>query len=201
MSLLQLLTLPAHSKGFTAIPDTITDTESSPPHKTPRRDADSDSPSAARGSNRANQPIKIQVIGTTRRSKPPRPSLSLRQCIGRLLSRDDTNTLPPSEAIYSECFSVVCVSNTGEGLYEDLKVELEKAVISLRQELLVTPKPPPVTKPGDGDVAAAKVAGPWIKKFVETCQWFEDKVVSTLYSQLPLRVDEHCLQRLCFSRF
>ncbi|KAJ7899955.1 Cullin-4B [Mycena olivaceomarginata] len=187
MSLLQLLTLPAHSKGFTAIPDTITDTESSPPHKTPRRDADSDSPSAARGSNRANQPIKIQVIGTTRRSKPPRPSLSLRQCIGRLLSRDDTNTLPPSEAIYSECFSVVCVSNTGEGLYEDLKVELEKAVISLRQELLVTPKPPP--------------------KFVETCQWFEDKValLQSLLTYLDqvyvLRAQVPTIRKLAFSLF
>ncbi|KAF7367229.1 CULLIN-2 domain-containing protein [Mycena sanguinolenta] len=198
-SVLQLLTLPAHSKGFTAIPDSITTTESYPPTKTPRLDGDSDSPSAARGSNRTNQPIKIQVIGTTtQRSRTPRASLSLQQCIRRLLTRDNGGGLPATfEAIYNECFSVVCVSNAGEGLYATLKLELEQVVSSLCRELLSLPKTTPTLKSSpesdDADVAAASVAKEWINKFVKTCKEFEGKVA--LLQSLLTYLDQVYVQR------
>ncbi|KAJ6519453.1 Cullin-4B [Mycena sanguinolenta] len=198
-SVLQLLTLPTHSKGFTAIPDSITATDSHPPHKTPRLDGDSDSPSAARGSARANQPIKIKVIGTTtQRSRAPRAPLSLQQCIRRLLMRDNGGGLPATcEAIYNECFSVVCVANTGEGLYATLKLELEQVVSSLCNGLLSLPKTTPSTKPGPdsdtADVTAAVVAGEWITKFVETCKWFEKKVA--LLQSLLTYLDQVYVQR------
>jgi len=193
---LQLLTLPAHSKGFTAIPDSITDTESSPPHKTPRRDADSDSPSAARGSARANQPIKIQVVGTTQRTKAPRSTpLGLKQCISRLLMRDSGGSLPATfEAIYSECFSVVCVLNTGEDLYTNLKLELERAVGSLCRELLSARKAILGPKSDDEKVAGeAEIAAMWLNKFVETCKWFEKQVA--LLQSLLTYLDQVYVQR------
>ncbi|KAJ7456611.1 Cullin family-domain-containing protein [Mycena latifolia] len=165
MSVLQLLTLPVNSKGFTALPHSITDTEpSSPPHKTPRRETDSDSPSAARASNaRADQPIKIQVVGTSLRPRAP-PSNSLQKYIKRILSRDSGSGagLPSYEDIYNECLSVVCVLNTGEGLYESLKLELEQSVTCLSKELLKENK-------ANGET--------WLKKFVGACQWFETQVV------------------------
>ncbi|KAF8213470.1 Cullin family-domain-containing protein [Mycena galopus ATCC 62051] len=163
-SVLQLLTLPAHSKGFTAIPDSITDTDSHPPHKTP--------------------PYKIQIIGTTtQRSRAPKSSLSLPQCIKQLLMRVGGALPATSEAIYSECFSVVCVLNAGEDLYAALKLELEKTALSLyRDELAKFPKTTCSSKPSiqsdSADVAAKEVAGAWIKKFVEICEWFEEKVLA-----------------------
>ncbi|KAF7339993.1 CULLIN-2 domain-containing protein [Mycena venus] len=204
-SVLQLLTLPSHSKGFTAIPDSITDTESSPPHKTPRRDADSDSPSAARGSARANQPIKIQVVGATQRNKARSNVPSLQQCIRRLFMRETGGVLPAtSETIYSECFSVVCVLNTGEGLYATLKLELEQAVSLLCRGLLAEPKTTPGTK-SDND--AKDQAALWINKFVETCKWFEKQV--TLLQSLLTYLDQvyvpraqvPTIRKLAFSLF
>ncbi|KAJ7275413.1 Cullin-4B [Mycena haematopus] len=190
-SVLQLLTLPAHSKGFTAIPNSITVTGSHPP---PLRD-DSDSP---RGSTRANQPIKIQVIGTTTQRKAPKAALSLQQCIRRLLMRENEGGLPATfEAIYSECYSIVCVLNTGEGLYASLKLELEQAINSLCKELLSVPKTIPSPKPGtesdDADVAAAQVAGIWVNQFVEACKWFEEKVA--LLQSLLTYLDQFYVQR------
>ncbi|KAJ7655191.1 Cullin-4B [Mycena polygramma] len=183
-SVLQLLTLPVNSKGFTAIPDSISDAEQSPPHKTPRRDADSDSPSAARAATaRATQPIRIQVAGTNRLSKAPRTN-TLQQCIKRVLTRDRDSPLPTTyEGIYSDCFFVVCDLNTGEGLYATLKLELEQAVSSLSQALLSQG-----AKSDDPDVAAN-----WVKNFVEVCQWFETQVA--LLQSLLTYLDQVYVQR------
>ncbi|KAJ7693671.1 Cullin-4B [Mycena rosella] len=161
MSVLQLLTLPANSKGFTALPHSITDTEPShSPHKTPRRATDSDSPSAARAAARTNQPIKIQVVGTSIRNKAPRSS-TLRTCIKHILTRDDESQFTYTfEDIYNECLSVVCVLNTGEGLYQNLKLELEQSVSRLTKKLLSTDK----------------AAETWLNTFVGECKWFETQV-------------------------
>ncbi|KAJ6574719.1 Cullin-4B [Mycena capillaripes] len=163
-SVLQLLTLPVNSKGFTAIPESIAESS-------PRREADSNSPSATRSATaRANQPVKIQVAETSHRKKAPR-SNTLQQCIKRLLTRGHSDESLPAtyEAIYSDCFSVVCVSNTGEGLYATLKLELEQAVSFLSRELLSETRK---KAPGDETDAAAS----WVKKFVEICTWFETQV-------------------------
>lgn len=159
-SVLQLLALPVTSTGFTALPDTI----SEPSHR-------------AGANNRGNQPIKIQVHGTSNRNKAPRPN-NLQQCIKRVLDRNNSDGLPATyEAIYNDCLNVVCVLNTGEGLYASLKLELEQAVSRLSKELL----------------SEKKDHGPWLKKFVGACKWFETQVVrafstcSTWYSLLSRR--------------
>ncbi|KAJ6604271.1 Cullin family-domain-containing protein [Mycena vulgaris] len=165
-SVLQLLALPVNSKGFTALPHSIADTEpSSPPHKAPRRDTDSDSPSAARAAanTRANQPIKIQVVGTSLRNRAPRSS-TIHQCIKRILSLDsDDGKLSAMiyEDIYNECRSAVCVLDAGESLYQKLKLELEQSVSRLSKNL--TEK-----NHGPGQI--------WLKQFVEACVWFETQV-------------------------
>ncbi|KAJ7169497.1 Cullin family-domain-containing protein [Mycena filopes] len=155
-SVLQLLSLPANSKGFTAVPDSITNA------------AHSDSSSPARASNRANQPVKIQITGelTVARSSTTR-QISLQQIIKRLLTRDGGGLPAPYETIYGECFSVVCVQNTGEGLYTHVKLELEQAISRLLQEMLSWAR-----KPDDTDVAAI-----WISNFVAVCKRFETQVV------------------------
>ncbi|KAK7064545.1 CULLIN-2 domain-containing protein [Favolaschia claudopus] len=176
-SVLQLLSLPAHSTGFTAIADSINDTtDSSPPHKTPRLTGDSDSPSAARGSSKPNQPVRIQVIGGTERPKAQKPRPILPQSIRQLLSRESPVDAT-FEAIYNECFSAVCVANTGENLYGTLKLELEQAISVLCRQLLAARKTAPSTKSGhDLDVEAAEEAANWLTKFVADCQWFEEQV-------------------------
>ncbi|KAJ7042628.1 Cullin family-domain-containing protein [Mycena alexandri] len=172
-SVLQLLTLPANSKGFTAIPQSITDTE-------PSRNSQSD-PLSPRGSS---QPVKIQITGqaSTGRSNSTRPNLQ--QIIKRLLTRNNDSLPATYEAIYGECFSVVCVQNTGEGLYTNLKLELEQAVSRrLSKDLSSLTK-----KTDDADVAVA-----WIKEFVETCKWFETQVA--LLESLLTYLDQVYIQR------
>ncbi|KAJ7785913.1 Cullin-4B [Mycena metata] len=185
-SVLQLLTLPAHSKGFTALPHSITGTE-------PSRNSQSDGPSA-RGSN---QPVKIQITGqpSTGRSNSTPPNLQ--QVIRRLLTRNNDSLPATYEAIYGECFSVVCVQNTGEGLYTNLKLELEQAVSrGLAQDLLS------LKKADDTDVAVA-----WIKEFVETCKWFETQVallesLLTYLDQVYVRrAQVLSIRKLAFSLF
>ncbi|KAJ7081972.1 Cullin family-domain-containing protein [Mycena crocata] len=197
-SLLQLLNLPAKSKAFTALPDSITDIDSSPPTKTPRRDNDSDSPSAARNTNtRANQPIKIQVVGSeaSRRHNASR-TVSLQQCIKRLLARDNEGLQTTYESIFSECLSVVCVFNTGEALYATLKLELEQFVSRLTNQLL-----------SDKKVDDLNSAGTWVNKFVVTCNGFETKVallesLLTYLDQVYIRRGQlPSIRQLAFSLF
>lgn len=185
-SVLQLLTLPVSSNGFTALPHSIADFEPSSAHKTPRRATDSDSPSAAKAAHtRANQPTKIQVVGSSHRSNAPRPN-TLQQCIKHILTRDSVDPrLPTHEAIYSECMSAVCVLGTGEGLYQTLKLQLEQSVSRLSKELLSEKK-----DHGPGAI--------WINKFVNACKWFETQVVRALQTDLRW---SSLLPRLCFSLF
>ncbi|KAJ7462758.1 Cullin family-domain-containing protein [Mycena galericulata] len=117
-SVLQLLSLPVNSAGFTALPDTIT-------------------PEHSHRNNNANQPIKIQVLasGTSQRNRPARPN-ALQQCIKRVLARDGSELPTTFETIYNDCRSVVSELNTGEALYATLKLELEQSVSRLSKELL-----------------------------------------------------------------
>jgi cullin-4 len=152
---LQLLSLPAISNGFTALPHSISDTESN----TSRRDRDNDSRGANVG---VNQPIKIQVVGASVVPSAPR-SNTLQQCIKRILARDSGDgKLPVTyEDIYSQCLAAVCVLNTGESLYQTLKLELEQSVSRLATEL-------------KNDLNPAQI---WLKNFVDVCEWFETQVV------------------------
>ncbi|KAJ7770835.1 Cullin family-domain-containing protein [Mycena maculata] len=173
-SLLQLLTLPVNSKGFTALPDTITVEPS-------------------RADIRANQPIKIQVVGTSNLNKPRRNNLQ--QCVRRVLARDNSQGLPATyEDIYNQCLSVVCVLDTGEGLYTTLKLELEQSVSRLSTELLSDQK-----AHGPGAV--------WLKKFVGACRWFETQVallgsLLTYLDQVYVRrAQVPSIRQLAFSLF
>ena len=82
-----------------------------------------------------------------------------------LLDKQGRDNLPAAyEYIYRACRSVVDVYNRGEGLYETLKLELEKCVGSLAKELI--------------QVKAGEVE--WLLPFNATCAWFEKQTVGHL---------------------
>ena len=69
--------------------------------------------------------------------------------------------LPGSyERIYSACR--VCVVHRGEGLFDALKIEVEKCVVDVAKRLQSDPKQ----------------GVQWLNTFVEACEWFEGQVVS-----------------------
>ncbi|KAJ7225886.1 Cullin-4B [Mycena pura] len=184
-SVLQLLTLPANSNGFTVLPDLIADIQ-------PRRDSAADSFSAA---PRANQPVKIRVVGSSHRTKGPKID-KLQQCIRLILTRDHVGLPAPYEAVYSDCFSAVCVMNKGEDRYEVLKQELGVSVSRLSAELL-----------SETEVHDFNSAGKWIESFVAACQWFETQVallqsLLTYLDQVYVRRTQvPTIHRLAFSIF
>ncbi|KAJ6575503.1 Cullin repeat-like-containing domain protein, partial [Mycena sp. CBHHK59/15] len=140
---------------------------SSPPHKALRRDADVDSPSAARAAHRTNQPVKIQLIGDLPNHTANNSLRSnIYQCIKVLLTKENMHALPATyENIYNDCLWMVCVLNQGEGIYEKLRLELEQTVSRLSKEL------------NDSD-KADKV---WIREFVKSCEWFETQLAFSFF--------------------
>ncbi|KAJ7630579.1 Cullin family-domain-containing protein [Roridomyces roridus] len=171
----QLLTLPVHSTGFTALPDTL----NPEPHK-----------SKVRG----NQPTTIHVHGTSPQLAPSRPS-TLQLSIRRALARDNARGLSATfEDVYNDCFSVVCVRNEGQSLYETLQGELEQSVTRLSRELLSDK-----ATHGPGDI--------WLKGFVGGCRWFEGQVallesLLTYLDQVYVkRAQVASIRQLAFSLF
>ncbi|KII86249.1 hypothetical protein PLICRDRAFT_55976 [Plicaturopsis crispa FD-325 SS-3] len=171
--IISLLTLPQTSKGFTALRSTVVDNgtdhrSESPPRKTPRLSADSDSTSSRSRKQKNNEkrgPITIHIDGEPVKRAPDSINdplfAQVRGCIRMLLQKDGTDVLPATyEGIYSACRSIVCISNRGEGLYENLKIEIEQCAVRLARSL--------------SDDKATGVE--WIKVFNDACGWFERQV-------------------------
>ena len=79
-----------------------------------------------------------------------------------LLAKGTADPLPASyERIYSACQAVVCNAQKGEGIYEYLKMQMERSFDVLRKDLL-----------SDQRVGVA-----WLEPFIQTCEWFEKQVV------------------------
>ncbi|KAH9836648.1 Cullin-domain-containing protein [Rhodofomes roseus] len=200
-----LLSLPKTSKAFNALPAvgaSEREGSASPLHKVPRLDRDSDSASASRsraGAADAGGRITIKISGTP--IKPPtvtgRPGdkdfALVTRSVRALLDKQNKDGLPVAyEYIYRACRSAVDVYNRGEGLYENVKLELEKCVGSLAKELLQN--------------TAGKVE--WLLDFNEICAWF-DKQTAILQSVLTYldrvylvrKKDSPSIKRLVFNLF
>ena len=86
----------------------------------------------------------------------------VRQTIRILLERGTAEKLPATyEKIYAACQAVVCNARKGEGLYDSLKLEMERCLGSLLRGLLDTPQ--------TGIV--------WLDPFIQACEWFDKQVV------------------------
>ncbi|TFK63076.1 Cullin-domain-containing protein [Pluteus cervinus] len=99
----------------------------------------------------------------------------LRKCITILLTKDSPEPLPATyEAIYRACQSVVTISANGEGLYDRLKIELERCLTRLVEELMNSPGQRGASMNVDGENHGSVE---WLGQFVQICQWFEDQIV------------------------
>jgi len=88
----------------------------------------------------------------------------LGQCIRIILNKNSSDVLPTSyEGIYNACQSVVAISHLGRDLYNTLKLELEKSIGNLANELCLS----------------AEIDTGWIIFFNETFKWFEKQIVSS----------------------
>ncbi|KAF8879952.1 Cullin-4B [Infundibulicybe gibba] len=142
-----LLSLPQTSTGFSSIRATVIDST----HEGSRRDQ-----------HRA--PIKVPIIGSY--VAPPingsEPFALVKRCISIILTKDTTDVLPATyEGIYNACRAVVTVANNGEGLYQALKLELEKSMGRTAKEL---------------SEASAADGIDYITYFVSLCEWFESEI-------------------------
>lgn len=89
----------------------------------------------------------------------------LGQCIRIILNKTSPDILPASyEAIYNACQSVVLISDLGHDLYDTLKLELEKSIGSLANDLL----------------ASAENDTSWIISLNEAFKWFENQIVCSI---------------------
>ncbi|KAI0700482.1 Cullin-domain-containing protein [Cytidiella melzeri] len=166
-----LLTLPS-SKAFSSFRLSSVGVveqprSNSPPRKTPRLAADSDSASASRsrlnddndaGAVESKGPIVLKLQGAPVISRSPNLYESqfniLRGSIRALLDNTHVGGLPAShQQLYTACRAVVCEAQRGEGLYENVKISLEQCV---------------------GRTSGAQ----WLQPFVEACEWFEKRVQS-----------------------
>ncbi|OBZ79494.1 Cullin-4 [Grifola frondosa] len=148
-----LLTLPKVSSAFTALPSSaISVTEPG-------------SRATSGGRRPDSRGLIVRVLGL-----PIKPAVEsrgdsdfalVRRCVRVLLTKDGDDKLPATyEQIYRTCKSVVCDHGKGEGLYENVKLELEKCVGALASSLL---------RDGRGSVS-------WLIPFIESCAWFEKQV-------------------------
>jgi cullin-4 len=77
----------------------------------------------------------------------------------------DNKHLPASyESVYNACRTVVTVSGKGDGLYDNLRMSLEKCAGELGKELL----------------NEKRRGVKWVVAFNEICAWFGAKVVSVV---------------------
>ncbi|TFY64269.1 hypothetical protein EVG20_g6008 [Dentipellis fragilis] len=177
--IMSLLTLsdPSESDAFRALrPSAVDEFKSaSPPRKVARLDTDSDSGSASRSRAAVaayrtpvypttTGPVRVRVVGE--QMKPPSKRdpgemiNKLRRCIKVILTRGLLEKTPPNEEIYTLCQYVVQWADGGASLAGHLKMELERCVGTLQRELF-------------GDIAEGSA---WLRPFVETCSWFEERV-------------------------
>ncbi len=66
------------------------------------------------------------------------------------------------ETIYSSCRAVVTAAHLGEGLYDNVKQEIERCVGTLARSL----------------IDEGRQGVQWLAYFNDTCEWFEKQVVS-----------------------
>lgn len=155
-----LLSLPKTSSAFTTLKPTILD---------------------SKDSSRPTGLITIQITGDQRKLRfliihiyyihtdpVGKPSVDhasfplIKRCLKVILTRDSDETCPcTNEVMYAACRSIVTVLNKGEGLYDTLKMELERSVARLATDL----------------TASSETGINWIVEFVKVCKWFESRVV------------------------
>ncbi|KAI0719069.1 Cullin-4B [Cerioporus squamosus] len=181
-----LLTLPQTSKAFSKLsvqpqgPSSATSTRdtsrsASPPRKIARLDYASDAHSASASSYRAGiaepadkrGPIVLQVVGHPIK---PAPASAIdadyalvRRSINALLNSEnlDKPVLPATyDRISRACRAVVAEAGRGEGLYDIVKMELERCVGTVEKKL----------------VNAPEKSVEWLGPFTKRCAWFEERV-------------------------
>ncbi|KAI0078540.1 Cullin-domain-containing protein [Panus rudis PR-1116 ss-1] len=172
-----------------------------PPRKTPRLDADSDSASASRsraqGGSGSSSRIVIPIVGSELRvpaeSAFDKDYALVRRSIKVILTKGTTERLPATYAeIYTACRGIVCVQKKGEGMYEALKLEVERCVGELARFLVYE---------GSENIA-------WVIPFIEVCVWFEKQValLESLLAYLDrVYIHEHqelkSIHNLCYDQF
>ncbi|KAI0358895.1 Cullin-4B [Trametes cingulata] len=211
-----LLTLPQTSKAFSALPaqpqaaGTAASTRdssrsASPPRKIARLDPASDA--ALASSSRVagavesaadkRGPIVLRVVGhpikPTAESTNEADYTLVRRTIRMLLTPGETGALPATyDRISRACRAAVSEAGRGEGLYDAVKMELERCVGTIERELL----------------NESRKGVEWLVPFTEACAWFEKQVgllqsllayLDTLYvaeqTQLP------SIKRLAYTMF
>jgi len=99
--------------------------------------------------------------------KPALPQTQLallHRCIRIILTKEHPEIIPTTyETIYNACRSIVLVADKGEGLYDTLKLELERCTGQLSKILTQL------------DVKGIE----WIGHFVDVCEWFNTQTVCT----------------------
>ena len=90
----------------------------------------------------------------------------VRRSIKVLLTPENMDERPALPATYDRiaraCRAVVAEAGRGEGLYDVVKMELERCVGTIEKRL----------------VTASEKSVEWLKPFTESCGWFEQQVVS-----------------------
>ncbi|OSD05750.1 Cullin-domain-containing protein [Trametes coccinea BRFM310] len=182
-----LLTLPQTSKAFSALPAQAGKTSTrdssrsaSPPRKIARLDAASDAASAT--SSRVagvvepaadrRAPIVLRVVGHPVKPTPDAVKEAdytlVRRTIRMLVTPGETGTLPATyDRIYRACRAAVTEAGKGEGLYDAVKMELERCVGTIERTL----------------ANESRKSVEWLVPFTEACAWF-DKQVGLLQSLL-----------------
>ncbi|OSX68038.1 hypothetical protein POSPLADRAFT_1064405 [Postia placenta MAD-698-R-SB12] len=182
-----LLSLPSTSNAFTALsgPNVAEAGSASPPRKVARLATDSDSASASRS--------RLVVIRPYPESRADEDSRLLKRCLRVLLVKDCRDALPATyEEIYRACRAVVCVHGRGEGLYGDVRLELERCIGSLSASLLEN-------QAQETD---------WLLPFIEVCVWFERQAnllqsVLTYLDRIyvPTRKEAASVRQLAYNLF
>ncbi|KZT09051.1 Cullin-4B [Laetiporus sulphureus 93-53] len=171
-----ILSLPktsdAFSAAFTSSTHVADPGSASPPRKMARLDVDSDSASTSRSraSSRPQPregggPVVIKFIGLAAQpstsAQGDRDFALVKRSIRVLLSKDSRDVLPATyDQIYRACRSAVCVHGRGEGLYENVRLELERCIGGLANGLL----------------QSRAEAVEWLVAFNDVCAWFERAV-------------------------
>ncbi|KAG9223485.1 hypothetical protein CCMSSC00406_0006977 [Pleurotus cornucopiae] len=174
-----LLTLPQTSNGLTSFKSSVTgnNDDELTARKAPRLESDLDSASASRTSKGAPSastgPFQIKLVGYNVEQPLARDSfVLLKRCLRVLLSKNPTEypELPLSYVgIYDMCRAMVCDAELGDGLYEDVILEVEKCFGALLTQL---------------DAEQEHIQ--WLSNFVECCAWFEKQIalLSSLFTYL-----------------
>ncbi|KZP32792.1 hypothetical protein FIBSPDRAFT_882127 [Athelia psychrophila] len=169
-----LLDLPVTSSGFTSIKASPTQSlDGSPPRKAARMEGDSDSGSASRSRDLANngELLILKVVGEpmpTPLQDVSHQHTQIKRAIRTLLTppAHSPEPIPISyEAVYCAC-RVVVTGGGGEELYTMLKVEVEQCLGRLIRDLRV----------GHSNMDVDGEAVQWLGKFVEACVWFSTQV-------------------------